>query len=247
MAAKPSPQPQQQQFISHFLSMVTHELRSPLNTINGYLDLTLEGVAGELNEQQREFLRRARAGSEHLYALLEDLLLASRADAGQLRLHRSRHSLVELVNGAQEELDLTAQDAAVILETALPEDLPELEVDAVRMQQVLRNLLNNALRFTPAGGRIKISASLLPQPPGSERASLEVRVQDNGCGIAPEYHERIFERFFQVPYPEGGRINGQGLGLAVVKLIVELHGGHVQVESAPGAGSTFIFTLDTLH
>jgi signal transduction histidine kinase len=244
MATQPS---SQDQFISHFLSQVAHELRAPLNTINGYLDLTLEGMAGELNEQQREFIRRARASSEHLYALLEDILLISRADAGQLHLKRAMHSLEEVAEGAKEELELSAQDAGVCLEVALPADLPDLWIDAVRVQQILRNLFSNALRFTPAGGRATLNAQLLPPQQDQEPHLVEIRVQDNGCGIPAEYHERAFERFFQVPRPEGGRSSGQGLGLAVVKEIVRLHGGRVWIESTPGMGCTVIFTLDALR
>lgn len=229
---------------ANFLSLVTHELRSPLNTINGYLDLILEGIAGEINEQQEEFIRRARASSEHLYALLEDLLLASRADAGQLRLNRAPASLEELVMGAIEELEVTALDGQVQLEADLAPDLPLLVVDSVRLQQVLRNLLINALRFTPAGGRVTVSVCVQSTRQDGTAERIEVRVSDTGIGIAQEYHERIFERFFQIPRTEGGRSNGQGLGLTIVKMIVELHGGQVWLESVPGAGSTFAFTLD---
>lgn len=246
MTAQP-PSSSQHQFISHFLSLVSHELRSPLNTINGYLDLLLEDIAGELNEQQREFVQRARAGSEYLYALLEDLLLTARADAGQLRLNQVALSPEDLVTSSLEEIELTALDAGVTLETSLPADLPALFADATRVQQVMRNLLSNALRFTPAGGRVTIAARLLPALRDGEREMVEVRVQDTGCGIAPEYHERIFERFFQAPRSEGGRGGGQGLGLSVVRTIVELHGGKVWVESTPGEGSAFLFTLDTFH
>jgi signal transduction histidine kinase len=244
MATQPS---SQDQFISHFLSQVAHELRAPLNTINGYLDLALEGIAGELNEQQREFIRRARASSEHLYALLEDILLISRVDSGQLHLKRAMHSLEEVAEGAREELELSAQDAGVSLEVALPADFPELWIDAVRVQQVLRNLFSNALRFTPAGGRITTNAWIRSPQAGQEPRLVEIRVQDNGCGIPAEYHERVFERFFQVPRPEGGRSSGQGLGLAVVKEIVRRHGGQVWIESTPGMGCTVIFTLDALR
>lgn len=239
MTDKPSSHSEYSSISAHFLSLVTHELRSPLNTINGYLDLTLEGLAGELNEQQREFLQRARAGSEHLYALIEDLLLAARADAGQLRLNRESVALRELVNNVLEELELTARDAGVSPEIEIPADLPMLMLDAVRVQHVLRNLLGNALYATPAGGHVTISARY-----ATEQKLLEMRVKDTGCGIDAQYHERIFERFFQVPHPAGGRTSGQGLGLAMVKLIVELHGGQVRVESAPGEGSIFIFTVE---
>src|SRR5579884_3445887 len=140
MAAQPPSS--QHQSISHFLSLVSHELRSPLNTLNGYLDLTLTGIAGELNEQQREFVQRARAGSEHLYALVEDLLLVSRADAGQMRLNRELTSIGEIVANAVEELELTARDNSINIEVDIAHDFPSIYADPVRIQQVLRNLLS---------------------------------------------------------------------------------------------------------
>jgi len=232
-----------------FLSMVTHELRAPLNTINGYLDLALTGAAGELNEEQREFMQRARAGSEHLYALIEDLLLISRADAGQLHLNREEISLEEIMTNAVEELEITAVDNDITITADVAEDVPLVWADSVRMQQVLRNLISNALRFTPADGSIRVAARSMggDRPgPDAEDEWVEIAVQDTGCGIAGEYQQRIFERFYQVPHSSGGRASGQGLGLAAVKTIVELHGGRVTVESVPGEGSVFSFTLPCL-
>jgi two-component system phosphate regulon sensor histidine kinase PhoR len=238
---------------AHFISMITHELRSPLNTVNGYLDLALEGVAGELNPQQREFVQRARAGSEHLYALVEDLLLMSRADAGQLRLNRDFIRLPEIIAHSIEELELIAMDNEISIRVEIASDFPQMYADAIRMQHVMRNLINNALRFTPPGGSIVISARVNNNPaetPNAESGEtkedmqeVEVCIRDSGYGIAPEYGERIFERFYQIPIPHSERSGGQGLGLASVKMIVELHGGRISVESMPGVGSTFTFTL----
>ena len=238
---------------ANFLSMITHELRSPLNSINGYLDLVLEGIAGELNQQQREFVQRARAGSEHLYALIEDLLLISRADAGQLRLNREVINLPEIVANAVEDLQLMAIDNGITMRVEIASDFPPIDADAIRLHQVLRNLIINALRFTPQGGDAIISARLINKTSDAIAATstgtpedqqhIEVQVRDTGNGIAPEYNERIFERFFQIPIVTSGRSSGQGLGLAIVKMIVELHGGQVAVESMPGAGSIFKFTL----
>jgi signal transduction histidine kinase len=260
---------------SNFLSMITHELRSPLNAINGYLDLILAGIAGELNEQQREFVQRARAGSEHLFSLIEDLLLLSRADAGQLRLNREMISLPAIVANAIEELELVARDSGITIKVEIASDFPPIYADAVRIQQVLRNLLSNALHFTPPHGSVTISAHLIPNvgarfigppvvlngmdakvrtsdsPPESsetdeDQQQVEVRVRDTGYGIAPEHQQHIFERFYQVPLANPGRSSGQGLGLAIVKLIVELHGGQVTIVSKPGEGSVFKFTLPNL-
>jgi signal transduction histidine kinase len=238
---------------AHFISMITHELRSPLNTINGYLDLTLEGIAGELNPQQREFVQRARAGSEHLYALIEDLLLISRADAGQLRLNRDFIRLPEIIANAIEELELIVMDSKISIRVEIANDFPQIYADAIRMQHVLRNLINNALRFTPPGGSVAISARVNHNPTETGSAEsvetngdtqeVEVHIRDTGYGIAPEYQKRIFERFYQIPNAHSERSASQGLGLTIVKMIVELHGGQVSVESMPGAGSTFKFTL----
>ncbi|HLI05858.1 MAG TPA: GAF domain-containing protein [Ktedonobacteraceae bacterium] len=239
---------------ANFLSMITHELRSPLNAINGYLDLALEGIAGELNEQQHEFVRRARASSENLYALVEDLLLVSRADSGQVRLTREVTGLREIVANAVEELELMASDNNIAVSVDVPSDFPPVYVDPVRLQQVLRNLISNALRFTPAGGSVQITASVVRKEKehegteDEEAASirlLKLEISDTGVGIAPEQQQRIFERFYQVP-SSGGRGGGQGLGLAIVKMIVELHGGDVLLRSEPGKGSTFTCLIPCL-
>jgi signal transduction histidine kinase len=238
---------------AHFISMITHELRSPLNSINGYLDLALEGIAGELNQQQREFMQRARSGSEHLYALIEDLLLISRADAGQLRLNRDLIRLPEIVTNAIEELKLISMDNDIFIKIEIASDFPPIYADAIRIQHVMRNLINNALRFTPSGGSVTISARVNNNPiettaaesieTNKDQQQIEVQIRDTGYGIAPEYHTQIFDRFYQIPGDNVGRVSGQGLGLTIVKMIVELHGGRVSVESMPSAGSTFKFTL----
>lgn len=246
---------------ANFISMVTHELRAPLNAIHGYLDLTLTGVAGELNGQQREFVQRARAGSEHLYALLEDLLLVSRADAGQLRMNREVISLQEIIANAVEELELMALDSSVQVNVEIAANFPPLYADMVRLQQVLRNLLNNALRFTPSSGQVTIAAAIIGKSweldanaarladldgDGSDERLVQIQVRDTGCGIALEHQERIFDRFYQAPQTMANRVGGQGLGLAIVKMIVELHGGKVFVESVLGQGSTFTCVLPCL-
>ncbi|HEV2581276.1 MAG TPA: HAMP domain-containing sensor histidine kinase, partial [Ktedonobacteraceae bacterium] len=206
----------------------------------------LTGIGGDLNDQHREFVQRARSGSEHLYALVEDLLLVSRADAGQLRLSRAALQLDEVVANSVEELELTAKDSGVTIEVDIPDDLPQLYADSVRLQQVLRNLLSNAIHYTPSGGRVTISARSIDHEhneQAGEQSAISIEVADTGSGISADFHERIFERFFQVPIDISGRAGGQGLGLAIVKMIVELHGGHVSIRSVPGEGSAFTFTI----
>jgi signal transduction histidine kinase len=220
---------------ANFISMVTHELRSPLNAINGYLDLALEGVAGELNERLHEFVRRARASSEHLTSLVDDLLLISRADAGQFRLNMGQANLSSIVKGATEEVELLAVDASVNLTVRLAPDLPPFPGDEGRLKQVLRNLLTNAIKFTPEGGQVMITG-------GVRGNQIEIAVHDTGRGISPEHLARIFERFYQVARGQGSH-KGQGLGLAIVQTIVERHHGQISVESTPGEGSIFTVSI----
>ena len=241
---------------TQFLSLLTHELRSPLNSIHGYLDLALMGAAGELNVQQHDFIQRARIASQHLYALLEDLLCVARADAGQLRLQRTITHLSDIIDSAVEELALTATDQGIVLRVDVEPQLPLLYADAVRIQQVVRNLVHNALRFTPEGGTVEITASVerrawsesvRPSDTGGNIAAMAcLRVRDTGIGIAPEFHQRIFERFFRVLDKNAECSGGQGLGLSIVKLLVELHEGRVTVESKPGEGSIFTCFIPNL-
>jgi PAS domain S-box-containing protein len=222
---------------AQFFSMVSHELRTPLQTINGYLDLTLAGMAGNLSNEQSDFLRRARASSEHLTSLVDDLLLISRRDAGQFTLHRTATDLVALIREVVEELELFADDAGVRLLAEVPPGLPPAYVDGQRITQVLRNLSTNAIKFTPDGGEVTLSATTLGD-------QLVLRVRDTGIGISPEHVEHIFDRFYQVSGANStGRYQGQGLGLAIVRIIVAGHDGSVQVESLPGRGSTFTVFL----
>jgi signal transduction histidine kinase len=234
---------------TQFLSLLTHELRSPLNSIHGYLDLALMGAGGELNVQQHEFVQRARTASQHLYALLEDLLCVARADSGQLHLQRTITHLPDIIDNAVEELVLMATDQSIVLQVEVEPQLPRLYADAVRIQQILRNLIHNAIRFTPAGGTVAIRASVergvlpeaarSPDIDGDVSAVACLRVCDTGIGIASEFHQRIFERFYRILDKNADQCGGQGLGLSIVKLLVELHGGTVTVESAPGKGSIF--------
>ena len=225
------------QMKANFLSMVSHELRAPLQTISGYLDLTLGGMAGALTAEQGDFLRRARAGSEHLAALVDDLLLISRRDAGQFTLHRKKIDLAPILSETVEELELFADDASVRLISELPPSLPPVFADGPRIAQVARNLLTNAVKFTPAGGRVTVSAY-------ATEDTVLLRVADTGVGIAPEHRQKIFDRFYQVGDAAlRGRAQGQGLGLAIVQIILEGHGGAIRVESAPEQGSAFTVTL----
>lgn len=225
---------------SNFLSMVSHELRGPLQTLNGYLDLLIDDTGQETPEQRQDFLRRARAGSERLTALVDDLLLISRRDAGQFALMREPVDLAPTIRETMEELELTAQDAEVRLVVDVPPSLPLVLADAPRIGQVARNLVANAIKFTPEGGEVRISAQATP-------TQVILQVRDTGIGIPQEHLPRIFDRFYQVGEATSrGKPHGQGLGLAIVRIIVEGHDGALHVESTPRQGSAFTVALNRL-
>ncbi|MBF6592418.1 MAG: hypothetical protein IVW57_18055, partial [Ktedonobacterales bacterium] len=226
-----------EQMKAHFLAMISHELRAPLQSISGFLDLVLSGEGGEVTQPQQHFLRRARAGSEHLTSLVDDLLLISRRDAGQFSLYLKETDLLPVVEEAVEQMELLANDAGVRLTLEVSSPLPRVRADRPRITQVLRNLISNAIKFTPESGEVTVVAAAAAE-------HLALRVCDTGMGIAPEHQARIFERFYQVDTTGSqGRFQGQGLGLAIVRIIVEGHGGKILLESVPDRGSTFTVLL----
>jgi signal transduction histidine kinase len=225
------------QMKASFLSMISHELRGPLQIINGYLDLLLDGTAGAMSDDQHGFVQRSRAGSERLTALVDDLLLLSRRDAGQFTLNRQLVDLSQVIRDMVEEMQIVAADAQVRLTLQAPPTLPLIRADGPRIAQVARNLISNAIKFTPSGG-----SALVTVAPSEQEIVL--RVADTGIGIPQEDQAKIFDRFYQsdAEAPRG-QAAGQGLGLAIVRIIVEGHDGTVSVESGPGEGSVFTARL----
>jgi signal transduction histidine kinase len=221
---------------ANFISMVSHELRTPLNSINGFLEIVLEGHVGELNVRQEEFLNYAQTSTHQLMTLVEDILFISKADTGQFKLRFASVDLYELVAQVAKNFQATAQRAQVELHVSLPADLPTIYADELRVQQVLSNLVNNAIKFTPPHGCVTIST-------GTENDTVRVDVSDTGEGVPLEDQERIFERFYQSESTARSIAGGYGLGLAIAKLIVEQHRGRIWVQARPGQGSTFSFTI----
>jgi two-component system phosphate regulon sensor histidine kinase PhoR len=221
---------------ANFISMVSHELRTPLNTINGFLEIVLDGQVGPLNERQCEFLGYAHISTQQLTTLVEDILLISKADSGQFTLRTEVMDLSHVVTQAIQAVQPSADKAEVTVSAHVPAELPPTRVDELRIQQVLTNLLGNAIKFTPAGGSVQVSAE-------AETTELRFSVTDTGRGVAPEDQARIFERFYQSESTTRQRTGGYGLGLAIAKLIVEQHGGRIWVESEPGQGAQFSFAL----
>nr|BBH93777.1 hypothetical protein KTA_19760 [Thermogemmatispora argillosa] len=245
------------------LARIAHELRAPLNRINGFLDLLLaetEAAGGDTpvqdpqEQERRDYLQRARASSEQLYASLENLLCLLRAASGQLRLSSEIVDLEELIDGAIEELEYTTRLRRLRIEKQLPGELPaqyrQLQSDGQRARQILRNILANALSYTPAGGRISIEAKAAPLPAGLPGVTLSI--SDSGVGIRPEALPQIFEPFYRAEPPAGsetlleGSGAGLGLGLSVARLLAELLGGTISVQSTPGVGTTVSVTLPML-
>ncbi len=216
----------------NFVSSVSHELRTPLTSIMGYAEFLEDGVAGPLTEDQRAFVTQIQAGTIRLQTLVDDLLDFARIDAGTFKLRLEHADLRSKVLEAVESLRPQAETSGLRLNVVVPETPVELDFDAQRVGQVVINLLTNAIKFTPAGGTVRLALT-------QEAAGVRCEVADSGVGIAAEDVPRLFQRFSQV----GVQHRGTGLGLSISKSLVEAHGGEIGVRSAPGEGSTFWFTL----
>jgi signal transduction histidine kinase len=220
---------------SNFLSVVSHELRTPLHSIKGFVEIILMGKTGPINDLQRDFLTTVKEATSNLQRLIDDLLEFSRMEAGQIKLRPALISLHDVAAQVMEQISPLAQEAKLELRNEIPADLPLVEADAMRIAQVLTNLVSNALKFTPEGD-VTITAA----EAGDE---VRVAVRDSGIGIPPEEQANIFRRFYQVDSTATRAYRGAGLGLTICKFIIEYHHGRIGVESAPGQGSTFYFYL----
>lgn len=219
-----------------FVSTVSHELRTPLTSIMGYTEFLEDQVAGSLTPDQRAFVDQIREGGLRLRRLVDDLLDFARLEAGTLKLQKQPVDLVARLRETAESLEPQVRRSGLALSLALPDEPLVLPVDVHRLDQVLLNLLGNAVKFTPEGGRIMVRAC-------SEDGHARIEIEDTGIGIAPEAMRQLFERFYQVETGLTRERGGAGLGLAISKAIVEAHGGEIGAESAPGRGSTFWLTL----
>jgi signal transduction histidine kinase len=213
---------------------ISHELRTPLTFLKGYVDLLINGDLGALVPEQQRSLRVVRDKTETLIRLVSDFItLQAVTPANLVRLPLD---LVGLAARAADGVAAVARAVGVSLEREMPEEPVEVLGDALRLSQVFDNLLGNAIKFTAPGGSIRLRLR-------SNRDEARVEIHDSGIGIAPEFRDRIFERFYQVDGTISRRRGGLGLGLAICKLIVEAHGGRIGVESQAGQGSSFYFIL----
>jgi two-component system sensor histidine kinase BarA len=231
---------------SNFLATVSHELRTPLTSVIGYSEMLLEGIAGELNDEQREYVRTVMEKGDQLLQLITGILDISRMEAGEMRIDKSPVDLDEVVSIALSTIAPHARRKRLSLHCTVPPGLPLVLGDRDKIRQVLLNLLGNAVKFTPEGGRVEVAAEvgpLKPSLPGDPARGVRVWVHDSGIGVPPQHHQRVFDPFFQVDNTSTREYGGTGLGLSIVKRLVEAHGGAVWVDSEPGRGSTFSFTI----
>ena len=232
-------QKQQLEFKNRFLSHVSHELRTPLTCIHQYVTLLLDGLAGPMAPEQSDHLKTVLKSVNQLHAMIRDLLEATRAESGKLRVEPRCIAVGELVQQVVAMLRPTADGKRVGLEIALDQRMPLVYADPDRVLEVLINLADNAIKFTPAEGSVMIQASMVEADPGF----VYISVTDTGRGIGPEAKALIFERLYQDPDSIDNNRSGLGLGLFICKEIVRLHEGRIWVSSELGQGSTFTFTM----
>ncbi|HJU22164.1 MAG TPA: GAF domain-containing protein [Casimicrobiaceae bacterium] len=221
---------------SEFLANMSHELRTPLNAIIGFSEVLLERLFGDVNEKQDDYLKDIHSSGRHLLSLINDILDLSKVEAGRMELEPSRFDLASAISNALTLVRERAQRHGIALAQDVDPQLGEIVADERKFKQILLNLLSNAVKFTPDGGRIDVTA---------RRAGdvAEVAVRDTGIGIAAEDQAAVFEEFRQVGRSYTNKQEGTGLGLALTRKFVELHGGTITLQSAPGKGSTFTFTI----
>ncbi len=230
---------QQLEFKNRFLSHVSHELRTPLTCIHQYVTLLLDGLAGPVAPDQLDHLKTVLKSVNQLHAMIRDLLEATRADSGKLRIEPRCINIGDLAMQAIAMLQPTAAERRVSLEAVIDPAIPLVHADPDRALEVLINLIDNGIKFTPPDGTVSVKASLVETDP----TAVYLSVQDTGRGIPPESLPLVFERLYQDPDSIDGNRAGLGLGLYIAKEIVNLHGGRIWVASHPGNGSTFSFTL----
>lgn len=227
---------EEEQERSDFISMVSHELRNPLHSLNGFLKVVLQGRAGPLQEMQQDFLQMADTQVDLLKGRINELLEFNRVKAGRLSIHPELNNLARLVTSTTNRLSMQADQHGLTLRNLVHEDLPNCCFDYERIGQVLTNLIENAIKATPSGGHITVESK-------NHEQEVWISVSDTGVGIAPENIDKIFNRFYRANQQKSNYGVHLGLGLSICQQIIEGHGGRIWVESEEHAGSTFLFAL----
>jgi signal transduction histidine kinase len=228
---------QANQHKSEFLTHMSHELRTPLNSVIGFSDLLREEIFGPLNEKQREYVNDIHASGEHLLTLITDVLDLSKIESGHMSLDLQEVDVPALLHGMLAMMRERCLRQELSLKAEIAPDVEVWWADPRRLKQIVINLLSNAVKFTPAGGAITLQAGM------DEAEGLWIEVSDTGVGIAPEHQAMIFEEFRQVGDDPLTAAQGTGLGLALVRRLVLLHGGTIRLHSRLGLGASFRFNL----
>ncbi len=226
---------------SDFLAAVSHEFRTPLTSINMSIDILRQQIVGPVTDEQRELLNASKQDCERLTKLVLDLLQLSRLESGKIVFHEEPLDIRRIVEASCRPFDLPFREKGVTLRYLIDDRLPKFLGDEQQFSWVISNLVSNALRYTPSGGRVEVRARAAPE------GNLRVEVADTGRGIAPEYLDKIFDKFVQVRQTFDATPGSVGLGLAIAKEIIERYGGKIWVESAVGRGSTFSFEIPLLQ
>jgi two-component system, NarL family, sensor histidine kinase BarA len=240
---------------SNFLATVSHELRTPLTSIIGYSEMLVEGLAGDLTKEQREFVQTIRDKGDQLLALIKGLLDLSKLESGTMSLRKNHVDVAALVKDVVSTLAPTARKKEVELTFEVEKGLPAIWADAERLRQVLLNLTENAIKFTPVSGSVRLIARITGMDAnssgdaggmvllGARRTGVEMRVADTGIGIPESERMRVFDAFYQVDSSSTREAGGTGLGLSIVKRLVDGHDGSVRIEANQPRGTVFVVTI----
>lgn len=224
---------------SEFLANMSHELRTPLNAIIGFSEVLRDNLCGVLNEEQTEFVIDIHSSGQHLLQMINDILDLSKVESGKLELKYEEFEIGKAIEAVLITLKGLANKKSLTIETMIHNPCDRLVADLTKFKQMLYNLLSNAIKFTPEKGNITLHTTSLKR----EKDFIEIKVMDTGIGIAPEDYSKIFVEFSQVDSSHSRKYEGTGLGLALTKKLVEMHGGKIGFESKVGVGSTFYFIL----
>ncbi|MES1187310.1 MAG: ATP-binding protein [Myxococcales bacterium] len=240
---------------SNFLATVSHELRTPLTSIIGYSEMLVEGLAGDLTKEQREFVQTIRDKGDQLLALIKGLLDLSKLESGTMSLRKNHVDVAALIKDVVSTMAPTARKKEVELTFEVEKGLPAIWADAERLRQVLLNLTENAIKFTPVSGSVRLVARLTGMDAtssgdtggmvllGARRTGVEMRVADTGIGIPESERMRVFDAFYQVDSSSTREAGGTGLGLSIVKRLVDGHDGNVRIEANQPRGTVFVVTI----
>lgn len=228
---------------TQFLSNISHDLRTPLTAIITHAEILRDGLLGDMTPRQLESVAGVISGGRQLLDMVGEILTYAKAAANRLRLEPSEFALVDVVQGVSAINEAIARRRSLSVATEMPDTLPSMIADKEKVTHVLTNLIGNAIDFTPAGGHVWVRAWY-----GADngRPVHFIEVGDDGIGIAPEHQQLIFDEFAQVDSSASRQHHGTGLGLTIARRLVELHGGRIWIDSKPGEGSRFIFTIPSV-